>query len=278
MRTITIAATLLLLALPGITRAASTPDPDSLAPKVKRVRLHERPQKGETLLPRIAGDPITQRVYKRSETTRFRGHWSGYYYGFLNASADDGEVPGSANFLDYSGGASFTMLFNPFQYQFRFSRQNNFGLVTGFGLEYQRFRFKHDNTIAKDGDRGILPSYLADGTVKKSSLKNLFLTIPALLEWQFPARAKHKAFLSAGVVAGIRLHTKTKMVYNDEEGEKRKEKQSGSFHSNPVKADIQLRAGYRVLTLWGSYTLTRQFEDGKAPHVHPYAIGLGINF
>jgi len=47
---------------------------------------------------------------------------------------------------------------------------------------------------------------------------------------------------------------------------------------NPVKADAVVRVGYYKLALWGSYTITNMMEKNKAPEIHPYTIGFGVNF
>lgn len=232
--------------------------------------------KGEIILPKITGQKIGATIYQRNPNPRFRGHWSGYYYGFLNLTSPDEPYPGSVDPFAMDGGTSFTMQFNFAQYNICLSRKNNFGIVTGFGFEYQRFRFEYDNSITKNEQHGLSPIYYLDTDVKRSSLKNLYLSIPALLEWQFPARKKQRAYLSAGAVASFRLHTKTKVVYNDENGKKHKQKDSGNFYVNPVKVDLQARIGYRAVCLWGSYSLTRTFEKDKAPDLHSYSIGIGI--
>ena len=114
--------------------------------------------------------------------------------------------------------------------------------------------------------------------VKKSSFKNLYLTVPLIFEWQFPAKKYQRAYVAAGVMGGLRLHTKTKIVYKNENGDTRRMKNSGNYSMNPVKADAVVRIGYCKLALWGSYTLTNMMEKSKAPEIHPYTIGFGVNF
>ena len=67
-------------------------------------------------------------------------------------------------------------------------------------------------------------------------------------------------------------------MYKNENGDKRRYKKAGNYSMNPVKADIVARVGYDKLALWGSYTLNRMMKSGKAPDLHPYVIGFGVNF
>ena len=111
--------------------------------------------------------------------------------------------------------------------------------------------------------------------VKKSSFKNLYLTVPLIFEWQFPAKKYQRAYVAAGVMGGLRLHTKTKVVYKNENGNTRRMKNSGNYSMNPVKADAVVRVGYYKLALWGSYTLTNMMEKNKAPKSTRTQSGLG---
>ena len=116
------------------------------------------------------------------------------------------------------------------------------------------------------------------GSVRRSCFKTLYLTIPLLMEVQFPARNKKRMYVSAGFMGGIRMHSKTKIVYKDEEGEKHKKKEKGNFNMIPFKADASARIGYHHVNVWGSYTLTNMFKSGDTPKLHAYTVGLGLSF
>ena len=83
--------------------------------------------------------------------------------------------------------------------------------------------------------------------------------------------------LSAGVMAGIRMHSKTKIVYQDNQNDTMKKKQKGNFNVLPVKADAVVQIGYRHVTLWGSYTLTRLFKKSSLPDLNVYTVGFGFS-
>ena len=238
----------------------------------KNVHLRE---KGEAWKTQVLSDPLHSRVYQRSQNPRFRGHWSGFNLGFADFSVSN-KLGDAGDYLELERKNSLVMQFNMFQYSMRLNKLNNIGLVTGLGLEYQRFRFANKNSI-KRGDGGqIYPVEIEN--VKKSSFKNLYLTVPLIFEWQFPAKQYQRAYVAAGVMGGLRLHTKTKIVYKNENGDTRRMKNSGNYSMNPVKADAVVRIGYCKLALWGSYTLTTMMEKSKAPEIHPYTIGFGVNF
>lgn len=209
----------------------------------------------------------------------FKGHWSGFQYGFINFT----HVPTAWKELELDWSHSFAMQFNLFKYSINLSKKNNFGLVTGLGLEYQRFRFNKDNiSLAKtDGDLVIYhptERYSNIASIKRSTFKAFYLTIPLLMEIQFPAQNRKRLYVSAGIMGGLRMHSKTKIVYKDEDGDKYKKKDKGNFNMVPFKADVVARVGYRKLNVWGSYTLTNMFKTSDAPELHVYTVGIGYSF
>lgn len=209
----------------------------------------------------------------------FKGHWSGFNYGFINFA----DVPDAWQEMELDYSHSFAMQFNLAKYSINFVPRNNFGLVTGIGLEYQRFRFNHNNiSLAKrDGALEIIYPMQENpeiSSIKRSTFKTLYLTIPLLLEVQFPTHCSKRMYISGGVMGGIRMHSKTKIVYTNGNGHKNKIKNKGDFNMLPFKADVMAKIGYRSLNIWGSYTLTNMFKADKSPELHPYTVGLGISF
>ena len=90
---------------------------------------------------------IGKKAYKKgkndstSHYSSFKGHWSGFYYGFINYA----RLPEAWEKLELDWNHSFAMQFNFCKYNINLSKHNNFGLVSGIGIEYQRLRFNNDN-------------------------------------------------------------------------------------------------------------------------------------
>lgn len=228
---------------------------------------------------------IGKNAYKKGSSkpygrySPFKGHWSGFYYGFVNFA----ELPEAWKSLELDWGHSFAMQFNLCKYSINLSRRNNLGLVTGLGLEYQRLRFNNDNisVIKSEGSLEIIHSlqtYPEINKIKRSTFKNLYLTIPLLVEVQFPARIYNRMYISGGIMGGLRMHSKTKIVYEDNDGDKYRKKRKGNFNMVPFKADAIARIGYRNVNVWGSYTLTNMFKASDVPDLHLYTVGLGLTF
>ncbi|MEG2555688.1 MAG: outer membrane beta-barrel protein [Odoribacter sp.] len=214
----------------------------------------------------------------------FKGHWRGFRYGFINFANNDYSMYSEAtpHFMDLDRSNSFAMQFNLFQHSINFVPTNNFGLITGIGLEYQRLRFENKYTSIIENEDGIIsPLSLKEPElkdIKKNSLKILYLTIPLMMEVQFPVESDRRVYISGGFVAGVRIHSKTKIVYKDEDGDKQKRKNTDNFNIIPFKADVVGSIGYRYINVWGSYTLTHLFKNNQGPQLNPYIIGMGFLF
>lgn len=220
--------------------------------------------------------PFRNKLPPRS---RFKGHWSGIYYGFINTAGVDYSMypEGTPEFMDLDWGSSFALQFNFIKHSIGLSKRNNFGLVVGLGFDYQRMRFANKDQSITMQNGQVTPLSLSSldiSGIRRSTFKTLYLTIPLLMEVQFPAKSRNSLYVSGGVVGGIRMHSKTKVVYDDRGKHKRKEKDS--FNMIPFKADVTGRIGYRSMAVWGSYTLTQIFKGNRGPELHPYTIGIGL--
>ena len=225
--------------------------------------------------------PLAFRVFpdRESRPNKFRGHWNGFYFGFVNFGKTNYSKYGGDDFMELDWASSFTMHFNFAKFSFGLSPRQRFGIFTGFGLDYSRLCFDGDITVRrKKGEmlHAVALSDLGIEEVKRSTFKALYLTIPLMLEKQIPAPHWKRFYVSTGFIGGIRLHSKTKVVYTSEKGNKRKLKENGSYGMVPFKVDYTLRVGYRGVCIWGNYSLTNMFNKNRVPELRPFAVGFGI--
>ena len=225
--------------------------------------------------------PLAFRVFHNKEPRlkKFRGHWNGFYFGFVNFGETNYSKYGGDNFMELDWANSFTMHFNFADFSFGSSPRQRFGIFTGFGLDYSRLSFDGDITVRRKKGEMLHSVPLTDlgiTDVKRSTFKTLYLTIPLMLEKQIPAPHWKRFYVSTGFIGGILLHSQTKVVYTDEKGNKRKLKESGSYGMVPFKVDYTFRLGYRGVCIWGNYSLTNMFNKNRAPKLRPFAVGVGI--
>jgi hypothetical protein len=208
---------------------------------------------------------------------KFRGHWAGFEWGINNFLDADQTLSreGSAAFMDLNTGRSWVINLNFAQYSLGFGT-SHIGMVTGLGLEMNNYFFDGDVTIVEFEDFVIADSL--SGNVMKTKLTTTYLRIPLIFEVQFPNTIRSKrVFLSAGIVAGLKLGSHTKVVYEDDGG-KNKDRNRDDFNINPFKYGLTARIGYGNISFFGDYYFTTMFVKEKGPELHPFSIGLAMTF
>jgi len=180
-------------------------------------------------------------------------------------------------YMDLNTGRSWNFNLNFLEYGLGFGT-DKIGLVTGLGLEWNNYHFDHNNNIIEN-DEGRIVEYIPDivvegGNLDKSKLQTTYLTMPLLMEFQIPA-GKKRVFINGGVIGGVKLTSKTKMVYR-ESGDKQKDKVKDDFNLSSVRYGFTVRAGYRALKLHATYYPTSLFEEGKGPELYPFSVGLTV--
>lgn len=252
---------------------------DTLKGKFKKIWLQEKRDSQRVQMPCVLRDTHHQNNCNSNSPSFIDqwSHWSGFSFGFVNFTNTDYTKYDGNEFMELDWGNSFVMQFNLISKSLCVNKKNNLGYVTGLGLEYQRLRFAHKNSVELDEDGKVEPLPLAELHVKKNSFKNLYLTIPMLFEFQFPAKFHRPFYIEAGLLVGFRLHTKTKVVHKNDSGHLCRIKHSGSFGMVPCKTDAVIRIGCGPIGIWGSYTMNRMLQSDKGPELHPYAIGVFLH-
>jgi hypothetical protein len=216
-----------------------------------------------------------ERHYKKRRLhKRFNGHYWGVDLGFNNYLTSDGDIslPTEYEYLSLNSGKSIELSVNILQQDIPLG--SNIGFVTGLGLTFNNYRFDNPYTLVKD-DLGKLGYRIIDGNLNKTKLTTTYITAPLLLELQFSKHSRDAFYLSAGVIAGYRVKSHTKIV-TEENGKKTKDKDHGSFYLNDFRYGAQVRLGFKSINLYGTYYLSPIFDKNKAPELYPISIGFSF--
>jgi hypothetical protein len=206
---------------------------------------------------------------------RFRGHWAGLEFGFNNYLTSDNSLnlPADINYMSLNSGKSNNFNLNFTQLSLGFTR--HFGVVTGLGINWNNYKFDGNFNIQKRDD-GMIDSIMPSGTLKKSKLATIYMTLPVMLELQIPAN-NHHLDIAAGFIGAIKLGSHTKMVF--EHGDDIKSYRD--FNLNMLRYGATARIGYQNFQIYGTYYVTPLFESGKGPggyDLHPFEIGFSFAF
>lgn len=216
------------------------------------------------------------KIRKRKPVRRMNGTWAGLELGLTNFvnSNYQMQLPTGADFLDLRMGNSWGVNLNFAEKSLGLIR-NYFGLVTGLGLEYQRYMFSNSFDLVKTDD-GIVASPL-DFNLDKNRLSVCHLTLPLMAEFQIPVTGeRNRIKLAAGVIGGLRIGSRQVQKYVDDGGEKQKMKSKDDFYLRDYRYGFTARVGYGDLIFFANYYPQTLFEDGMGPEVFPVTFGLHL--
>ena len=212
----------------------------------------------------------------------FKGSWSGFSMGLSNFVDKNFSLSRNATeqYMDLNTGKSWNMNVNFAQYSINFVN-DQFGLVTGLGLEWNYYRFDNDNSVQKDAN-GIIEEVDLSVTeptwnIEKSKLSTTYATLPILLEVHTSKSQSKGVVFSAGAIGGLKLGSNTKIVYK-ENGDKNKEKTKDDFNMSPFRYGVHARIGVGDWLIYGTYYFTSLFEKNKGPELYPISVGIALSF
>jgi hypothetical protein len=215
---------------------------------------------------------------KKRKSSSFNGHLSGIdvgYNGYLNKEGTSG-LPDDYQFLNLHDAKSVAVAIHFFQFDFALEPSKQLGIVIAPGIEFNNYRFDH-NQVLKVID-GKLTTEDAGKELKKNKLTTMYLDVPLLMEFQpILKKGERNFYISGGLVGGalIRAHTK---IVAQQDGDKQKDKERGSFRLNQFRYGVMGRVGYKHLNLYGTYYITPMFKTGNEPELHPYSVGFSFLF
>lgn len=209
----------------------------------------------------------------------FKGHWTGFEIGLTNYISSGGSLnmPEDLTFMELNDVRSWGVNINLFQQSIGLV-DDQFGVLSGIGFEFSNYRFAHNNSI-RDVN-GQTEKYAVDSIEwDKSKLTTSYLTVPLILEVQFPGALsrKDRLYIGAGIIGGLKLGGYTKTVQKTG-GDKIKNKNHEDMHVSPLRYGYTFRLGFKRMNLYLNYYPVPLFEKGDGPEVYPVSLGfhLGI--
>jgi len=145
---------------------------------------------------------------KKKYKTENYPHWSSFAVGMnLLMNENQNYTFPSAKYWEIDPSKSYS-------YSFNFSEkkislyQNYIGITTGLGLIFNNYTFKNNYVLASTEDT-LFAVTEPSLQYSKNKLKSTYLRVPLLLEF-CASKYDDGFYLSAGVVGGVRLGSKTK--------------------------------------------------------------------
>ncbi|HHT23353.1 MAG TPA: hypothetical protein GXZ87_08615 [Bacteroidales bacterium] len=211
-------------------------------------------------------------IKKKKERTQLDGHFKGLSFGSLYTHN---------NFTDFNDtdgmkiGFSNEISVNPIEYTLPIIN-HYLGLISGIGMTWRNYHIGNNSRLINDnGITKVAPAL--DGTnYSYSRLRTFEFTVPIYLELH--PLGNDKFYLMGGMLLGVNTFTSHKVKYVNERGKKVKNVLGRDYNVNPFSASWLVQMGWEDLAVFGKYTPTSLFKNGKGPDVETLSVGLSLSF
>lgn len=156
-------------------------------------------------------------------------------------------------------------------------------LKYGWSIQYNNLRATDNRIHVEDGDQTLLVESPID--LRESRFRNVNLVLPLHLEFDFTKKKfdgdkayfrTHESFrIGIGGYAGANIKTKQILRFEDEDGNKVKQRTKGDFNVNDFVYGLSAYVGYESISLYVKYDLQPIFKDNP---VDQNNISFGLRF
>jgi hypothetical protein len=234
-----------------------------------------------------------------AKKNKYNGHWAGIELGISGYVTPDFDMNFNPAYpyMNMNTARSLTVNINPFELNVNLYK-NHIGFTTGLGFQISNYYFTNNYVMLQDS-AAIVAYKVQDAqgnyvSMKVNKMVVSYLNVPLLFEYQTNRYRRLSSFhVSLGVIAGVRIGSYTKQVYDnkeesyflvDDNGNKVASfdvehytvQDRGAYHLSPFKLDAAFRVGWSHLNLFGTYSLTQMFQKNQGPELYPFTVGITL--
>lgn len=156
-----------------------------------------------------------------------------------------------------------------------FRLTNNMALTSSLSIGQVHNHFKDNFVLSTiDGKSQMTQKYDENQEVaylKKSYISYNVLRLPIMLEWQQRIGKGDDAYLAIGPSIEYRWHEHSRYFIG-----KNKFTEASDINLNPIGVNLEARAGYGAIMIYGRMGITPLLKKDNAPTCYPITIGLGF--
>jgi hypothetical protein len=230
---------------------------------------------------------------------KYNGHWAGVELavgGYVTPDFDMNFGP-AYPYMNMNTARSLTVNLNPIELNVNIYR-NKIGFTTGLGFQISNYYFT-DNYVMIPDSSSLVAYKVQDAagapvSLKVNKLVASYLNLPLFFEFQTNRYRRLNSFhISVGAIAGVRIGSYTKQMYDDKDGsyflvdnkgnkiatfdvDHHTVRDRGPYHLSPFKVDAAFRIGWSHLNLFGTYSLTQMFQKDQGPELYPFTVGITL--
>lgn len=215
------------------------------------------------------------KINKKDKLPSDYKYWSGIDFGINGFFWDDDKFNGDPDnpFMNLDLIRSWNINLNLAEYTTELIG-DKFLVTTGFGFRFNRYAFSSEINTLKYNDSTVFA--VADSTknLRTNFLNASYLSVPVFFTL-VPGRDAKKSFhLSTGVIGNLRLGSRVKQKY-EQNDQKFKEIARGNYNLSPFVLDAHVRMGVGRFSIYATYGLINMFERNIGPEDYrQFSIGL----
>ena len=204
-------------------------------------------------------------------------HWIGVTVGVNGFMAPGGGInlPAKSSYMELNYSKSFNFQINIIERQFNII-QDHFKIITGFGIDYHSYELKNKTSLSPDSSfTGGKTDSSGKFTYNKNRLRNTYIQVPLLLEFNTSNNPCKTFHLALGVIGEYLISSRTRQVL-EEDNYQIVRTRKDNYNLSPFIAKAHVNIGYNGWTIFGEYNLTPLFQGGKGPELYPFTIGIRV--
>ena len=164
----------------------------------------------------------------------------------------------------------------------------NFFIEWGLGVSWYNFKFQNDRMALNSTPEQVSFSPIQDNPEYdyiKSKLRVTYINASLVPVLDFGNRGRKARIwdsygsqfrIGIGPYVGYKIGSKSKIVYDDEDDRRNKEKNRDSFYLNDLRYGARLQIGFRSTDFFVNYDVNELFKEGQGPKLN--AVSFGIVF
>lgn len=169
--------------------------------------------------------------------------------------------------LDYSQSRNYMINGN-----LMFDIHKNFGILTGFGFEFNRFVFKENLQVDPNNGGFMKDSVISFGSYK---FKTNYLNVPLMMVFK---SNNQKFKFAVGGTFSYNIGNKVKQEYSIENVEYKSEIK-GNYNIAPIKLSVGARLAYKGIGIYANYGLTEMNDNfisqsSGVSNLMPFSAGI----
>ncbi|MCL1968641.1 MAG: PorT family protein [Bacteroidetes bacterium] len=204
-------------------------------------------------------------------------HGSGLFAGFSNLATWDLTDIGTAEdarlkFSSFEVGLTMVGL------DAQLSRKYGWLFFAGLGFKVQQYNADQNYAFVEENNITIQKHPDLERLYKRSRLVQWYLHAPVMLEYQVVSPRGSVFFVQGGVELGLKLSSKSSVVFRDDRDKKIRQTLGKGMNVNPLTVDVKAEIGFDDFALYVRYGLIELFRKDRGPEVYPVAAGVIWHF